>query len=279
MASIPGSGRSPKERNGNPLQYSSSNHMNRKATDWTGCSPWGHESGTQLSDSTTTNSPLRTHCIPRLHPTHSHSSSPPGRVVTIASLFSLWVLTTVLPWGLCYSLWSGGGDITTRPPEGHSPASPVLCLVAQLCLTLYNLKDCSSLGSSVHGILQARILVSRQEYWSGLPCPPPGDLPNPGIEPRSPTWQVDSLPSESLGKPKNTGVGSLSLLQGSFPTQESTSVSCIAGRFFISWASREAPRFYIYVLIYDICFSISDFTLKFIHLIRTDSNAFLFMAK
>ena len=34
---------------------------------------------------------------------------------------------------------------------------------------------------------------SRQEYWSGLPCPPPRDLPNPGIKPRSPTWQADSL--------------------------------------------------------------------------------------
>ena len=34
---------------------------------------------------------------------------------------------------------------------------------------------------------------SRQEYWSGLPCLPPGDLPNPGIEPRSPSLQVDSL--------------------------------------------------------------------------------------
>ena len=34
---------------------------------------------------------------------------------------------------------------------------------------------------------------SRQEYWSGLPCPPPGDLPNPGIEPRSPTLQADSV--------------------------------------------------------------------------------------
>ena len=41
---------------------------------------------------------------------------------------------------------------------------------------------------------------SRQEYWSGLPCPPPGDLPNPGIEPRSPALQVDSLLSESPGK-------------------------------------------------------------------------------
>ena len=41
---------------------------------------------------------------------------------------------------------------------------------------------------------------SRQEYWSGLPFPPPGDLPNPGIKPRSPTLQADSLPSEPPGK-------------------------------------------------------------------------------
>ena len=40
-----------------------------------------------------------------------------------------------------------------------------------------------------------------QEYWSGLPSPAPGDLPNPGIEPRSPVLQMDLLPSESLGKP------------------------------------------------------------------------------
>ena len=61
---------------------------------------------------------------------------------------------------------------------------------------------------------------SRQEYWSGLPYLPPGDLPNPGIKPRSPTLQVDSLLSETPGKLKNTGVGSLSLLQGIFLTQE-----------------------------------------------------------
>ena len=63
--------------------------------------------------------------------------------------------------------------------------------------------------------------LSRQEYWSGLPCPPPGDLPNTGIKPRSPALQTDSLPAEPPGKPKNTGMGSLSLLQGIFPTQES----------------------------------------------------------
>ena len=66
---------------------------------------------------------------------------------------------------------------------------------------------------TIHGILQARILDCR-------PFPFPGDLPNPGIEPRSPALQADTLPAEPQGKPKNTGVGSLSLLQQIFATQE-----------------------------------------------------------
>ena len=41
---------------------------------------------------------------------------------------------------------------------------------------------------------------SKQKYWSGLPCPLPGDLPNPGIEPRCPALQADSLPSEPTGQ-------------------------------------------------------------------------------
>ena len=75
----------------------------------------------------------------------------------------------------------------------------VLCLVTQSCLSLQphgqrSLVDYSPLG------------FSRQEYWSGLPCPPPGDLPNPGIEPRSPTLQADSSPSEPPGKPSNKSI-------------------------------------------------------------------------
>ena len=50
---------------------------------------------------------------------------------------------------------------------------------------------------------------------------PSGDLPNPGIKPGFPALQVDYLQSEPPGKPKNTRVGSLSLLQGIFLTQES----------------------------------------------------------
>ena len=67
---------------------------------------------------------------------------------------------------------------------------------------------------TVHGILQARILE-----WVAFPFSK--DLPNPGTEPRSPTLQANSLPAEPQGKPKNTRVGNLSLLQGIFLTQES----------------------------------------------------------
>ena len=95
---------------------------------------------------------------------------------------------------------------------------------------------------------------SMQGYWSGLPFPSPEDLPNPGIQPRSPTLQVDSLPSDPPGKPKNTGMGSLFLLQGisrvSSQPRNWTWVSCISsarisGRFFTSWATREAQPYIV----------------------------------
>ena len=77
--------------------------------------------------------------------------------------------------------------------------------VAQSYLTLCDPMD--------YRILQARIL----EWVDFLS---PRDLPNPGIESRSPALQVDSLPGEPPEKPKNTGVGRLSLLQRVFLTQE-----------------------------------------------------------
>ena len=67
----------------------------------------------------------------------------------------------------------------------------------QLCPALGNPMACKSPGSSVKEF-------SRQEYWSGLPCPPPGNLPDPGIEPTSPALQADSLsslPQLILSKP------------------------------------------------------------------------------
>ena len=56
------------------------------------------------------------------------------------------------------------------------------------------------------------IEISRQEYWSGLPFPSPGDLPNPGIEPGSPTLQADTIPSEPPGKPRTLPVIIIQLL-------------------------------------------------------------------
>ena len=69
-------------------------------------------------------------------------------------------------------------------------------------------------------------------------CP---TLCNPGIESRSPELQADSLPAEPQGKPKNTGLGSLPLLQQISPWPRNwTRVSFIAGGFFTNWAMREA---------------------------------------
>ena len=83
-------------------------------------------------------------------------------------------------------------------------------------------ESCSVVSDTLrpHELIQS-MKFSRPEYWSGKPFPSPGDLPNPGIEPRSPALQVDSLPAEPQGKPKNTRVGCHALLQRIFPTQGS----------------------------------------------------------
>ena len=72
-------------------------------------------------------------------------------------------------------------------------------LVTQSCLILCDSMDCSFPGSFVHGDSPLSMGFSRQEDWSGLPFPSPGDLPDAGIEPRSPALQADSLPSEPPG--------------------------------------------------------------------------------
>ena len=196
----------------------------------------------------------------------------------------------------------------------------------QSCPTLCDPMDCSLTASSVHRI-------SRQEYWNGLPYPPPGDLLGPEIEPASlmspalaggfsttsinweserklkvpqscPTLRPHVLysPWNSLGQ--DSGVGSLSLLQGIFPTQGSnpglphcrqilyqlnhkgspriqesvafqprnrTGVSCIAGRFFTNWVIRESTweaccYYYVnFIISYDPFSHNIDISLLFIN--------------
>ena len=82
--------------------------------------------------------------------------------------------------------------------EKLSTDSMAYCLVTKSCPTLL----------WPHGLQPARLLCpwdfSKQEYWSGLPCPPPGNLPNPGMlsSQVSCIWQADSLPLEPHGKPE-----------------------------------------------------------------------------
>ena len=114
----------------------------------------------------------------------------------------------------------------------------VLCLVAQLCPTLCDSMDCSPPGSSVLGDSQARILE-----WVSMPSSK--DIPNPGIKPRSPALQVDSLPIEPPGKPQNTEVGRLSLLQGFFPTQESNQ-GLLHYKQILNQLSYQGPQIKVY---------------------------------
>ena len=89
--------------------------------------------------------------------------------------------------------------------------------VSQLCLPLCNPIDSNLQIFPLMGF-------SRQEYQGGLPFPSPEDLPEPGIEARSPTLQADILPSEQLGKPKEMGISDhlTFLLRNLYAGQEAT---------------------------------------------------------
>ena len=81
-------------------------------------------------------------------------------------------------------------------------------------------RDRTQVSSITGGFFTSWATREAQEYWCGQPFPSPRDLLNLRIEPRSSALQADSLTPEPPGKPKNTGVGSLSLLQQIFMTQE-----------------------------------------------------------
>ena len=111
-------------------------------------------------------------------------------------------------WCENYNTLAAVAAASSKLPFVPDPGSPALlpasvktggCVYPrspQACPALWDPVDCSPPGSSVHGF-------SRQGYWVELPCPSPGDLPNPGIKPLSPmssTSQADSLLAEPSGK-------------------------------------------------------------------------------
>ena len=113
-----------------------------------------------------------------------------------------------LAWGLLW--WASGSEFTFQSggeawvwslvgePRPHTRGC-VHAEFLQSCLTLCNPVDYSPPRSSLHGF-------SRQDYWSGLPCPSPRNLPHPGIEltsPAAPVLQADSLPLGHQGSPRS----------------------------------------------------------------------------
>ena len=80
---------------------------------------------------------------------------------------------------------------------------------------------------------------SRPEYWSGWLFPSPGDVPNRGIQPRSPAFQADSLPAEPQGKPRILELIAYPFSSRSSWPRNQTGVSCIASGFFINWADSQ----------------------------------------
>ena len=97
--------------------------------------------------------------------------------------------------------WSSRKLDTAWVPDICSMVLPWMCAqLLQLCPTLNTTTDSidrSAPGSSVHGIFL-------EEYWSGWPCLPPGDLSNPRMEPVSPALQADPLPLSHQGSPLST---------------------------------------------------------------------------
>ena len=83
---------------------------------------------------------------------------------------------------------------------GETVIHNIVCSVTKSCPTLCHPMDYSPSGFSVHGI-------SQQEYWNELAFPPPGDLPDPEIEPMSPALQAGSLPPSHQGSQSTLRLG------------------------------------------------------------------------
>ena len=141
----------------------------------------------------------------------------------------------------------GSGSLLSAPPRSTHcrvtyPCAPVSKhrvrvkeKVAQLCPTL-----CDPTDYTVHEVLQVDILAWVAFPFSGGSSQE--DLPNVGIEPRSPALWADSLPAEPQGKPKNTEVGSLSRLQQIFPTQESNQGLLHCRRILCQLSQERSPN-------------------------------------
>ena len=100
-----------------------------------------------------------------------------------------------------------------RPWDSPGKNTGVGCHFLLQCMKVKSLSRVRLFATPWTVAYQASLSMgfSRQEYWSGLPFPSPGDLPDPGIAPRSPTLEADTLTSEPPGKPKSNYKSEVSL--------------------------------------------------------------------
>ena len=113
------------------------------------------------------------------------------------SVFPWWWFMSVWPWTIKTS------DVSSFPCKANTPLLPYFVLGLEIVTineteSISRVRFFASHGLCCEGGLPMKF--SRQEYCSGLPCPSPGDLPDPEIKPRPPALQADSLPTEPPGK-------------------------------------------------------------------------------
>ena len=137
-------------------------------------------------------------CVQSLSCATPRDYSPPGS--SVCGIF----LARVLKWVAISS------SRRSSPTQGWNPHLQHLLHWQADSSPLSHLSESRSIVSSslrLHGLSATKLLSRqsmeffRQEYWSGLPFPSPGDLPDPGIEPGSPALRADALPSEPQGSP------------------------------------------------------------------------------
>ena len=181
-------------------------------------SAWNSESCFQVGDAVSWGSPSPVICI---HPVHTHPLPTPANAICLLFYLPNWEHP-----GERDSIWfiisspTSAIPVAWRPPvEFYWPRGWGLMqqktglyqrLVSSRVVSLLWGEQWQVWGLLCCAVLSCSIISRslRPHEWSGLSCPPPGNLPNPEIKPRSPTLQVDSLPSEPTGKP---GMGFTSL--------------------------------------------------------------------
>ena len=156
------------------------------------------------------------HVLPWAFQEHCQSCSLEGVTLLNLANQSLWPSSWHNGWETCSSVWIDftwvGHRLSNLQKLFPGPTLGYGAKVPQKCAPWWRIKEerkkvklsrvrlFATLWTVAHQASPS-MGFSRQEYWSGLPFPSPGDLPNPGIEPGSSTLEADALTSEPPGKP------------------------------------------------------------------------------